>query len=308
MHGLIDADILVFRAGFAAEKNRWYLTWDPDPTVSENRGVHRQSADFQYKKDALAKLDEVLPGKYSREEGDDYALWSERVAEPVENALYLVKRQMQSIMEDCDLSEFDVTCFLSGGHNFRYDVAKSRPYKGNRDKSHRPTHEEAIKEYILRTWNTVVTDGIEADDAMGRAQLQDDQTCIISIDKDLDMIPGLHYNFKDELHYSVTPEQGWRIFCKQLLTGDATDNIPGLPNVGAVKAEKILDGIETDDMLQVVASEYASRSGKRDWFAYLQEQAQLIWIQQTGKDILDILEPYREGGFEHESNEEVLLY
>jgi hypothetical protein len=251
---------------------------------------------FKYKKDALTKLDEVLPGKYSREEGTDYQLWSERECEPVENALYLVKKQMESIMEDCDLTEFDVKVFLSGGKNFRYDVAKTRPYKGNRDKAHRPTHEEAIRDYIRSKWDTVVTDGIEADDGMGKAQLPNGETCIITIDKDLDMIPGLHYNFKDEVHYETTPEQGWRIFCKQLLTGDSTDNIPGLPKIGAKKAEDILDGLEHDDLLPAVVTEYASRSGKRDWFAYLQEQAQLIWIQQTGVDILDILEPYREGG------------
>ncbi len=296
MRGLIDADILVFRAGFAAERNYWHLRL---PKGSGYNGEFYEK--FPLKKAALEKLDELLPGKYSREEGTDYQLWSERELEPVENALYLVNKQMDKIMEACSLSEFDVTMYLSGGLNFRYDVAKTRPYKGNRDKAHRPTHEEAIKNHIISKWCTTVTDGIEADDAMGLAQTNghEEESCIITIDKDLDMIPGLHYNFKDEVHYNVTSQQGWRNFCQQLLTGDTTDNIPGLPRIGKVKAAKILDGLEDDDLLQAVVTEYSSRSGTRDWFAYLQEQAQLIWIQQDGLDILSILEPHREGGYDH---------
>jgi len=303
MRGLIDADILVFRAGFAAERNWWYLkVMDADREVPTTK--------FKYKKEAMDALDEALPAKYSREEGVDYQMWAERECEPVENALYLVNKQMDKIMDDCSLSEFDIVCYLSGPTNFRYDVAKTRPYKGNRDAAHRPTHEEAIRKHIQSKWYTVGTDGIEADDALGIAQTAagTESTCIISIDKDLDMIPGLHYNFKDEIHYDITKEQGWKIFCKQLLTGDTTDNIPGLPKIGAMKAEKILDGVKHDDLLQAVVTEYASRSGQRDWFAYLQEQAQLIWIRQTGMDILGILAPYEEGGFDDGTDTTSLFY
>ncbi|KKL19365.1 hypothetical protein LCGC14_2466160, partial [marine sediment metagenome] len=184
------------------------------------------------------------------------------------------------IMSACDLTEFDIVCYLSGATNFRYDVAKTRPYKGNRDAKHRPTHEVAIRDYIRGQWETVVTDGIEADDALGIAQCRAEQhsTCIISIDKDLNMIPGLHYDFLHELHYDITEEQGWRLFCLQLLTGDTTDNIPGLEGIGAKKADKILDGLSQDQWMEAVASAYASKSGKRDWFEYMMEQATLLWI------------------------------
>ena len=122
------------------------------------------------------------------------------------------------------------------------------------------------------------------------------------------MIPGMHYNFKNEINYTITPEQGWRSFCQQLLTGDSTDNIPGLPKIGAIKAAKILDGIEHDGLLQAVVTEYASKSGKRDWFAYLEEQAQLVWIHQPGPGILEMLEPYIEGGFEDGTDTTCELY
>ena len=310
MKGLVDADILVFRAGFAAERNKWFLKVGPprgDWMVQE----------FEYKKDANAALDKALPGIYSREEGKDYQLWSERQVEPVENALHLVKQQMNKIMDACDLTEFDIVCYLSGPTNFRYDIAKTRPYKGNRDAKHRPTHEVAIRDYIRGQWETVVTDGYEADDALGIAQCKADvhSTCIISIDKDLNMIPGLHDDFMHELHYDITEEQGWRLFCLQLLTGDTTDNIPGLEGIGAKKADKILDGLPQADWMQAVVSAYASKSGKKDWFKYLREQAALIWIlreEQVGMDNARfrhlIADEYNDIGGTFDGTDEISLF
>jgi hypothetical protein len=293
MIGLIDGDILVFRAGFAAERNSWFL----NVPVPNARGAEPYSGQFSYKKDALKKLDELLPGKYSRTDGTDYHMWSERQVEPVQNALHLVNLQMAKIMEACSLNEFDVMVYLSGGVNYRYEVAKTKPYKGNRDDAHRPTHEEAIKDHIKARWNTTVTDGIEADDAMGIAQTQiEGESCIISIDKDLDMIPGLHYNFLHEVHYEITEDEGWHKFCVQLMTGDATDNIPGIEGIGPKKAEKALDGLPSCDWIEEVARVYASKSGREDWFDYMIEQGTLIWIQQYGQLVPPIPQELKEIG------------
>jgi hypothetical protein len=296
MHLLIDADILVFRSGFAAERNVWFLNIDS----GNFEAVPEQ---YAYKKEALAALDEALPGKYSRVEGEDYQLWSERYLEPVENALHNLNGQVNKILEALSCTEFDVTMYLSGGKNYRYDIAKTRPYKGNRDDAHRPQHEEAIRKYIRSKWETVVTDGIEADDALGIEQTRNrtnpspmEDTCIVSIDKDLDMIPGLHYNFMHDVSYEVTTDDAWKCFCKQVLTGDTTDNIPGLKGIGSAKAEKMLDGLEHGDLLEEVARQYAAKSGKKDWFAYMTEQAQLLWIQRETDDLFTFPEEFKELG------------
>lgn len=63
---LIDADIVLFRAGMAAEKNCWFLSVRGD-----------EPEQFVYKKDAVERLDELLPGIQSRKEGEDYQLWAE---------------------------------------------------------------------------------------------------------------------------------------------------------------------------------------------------------------------------------------
>lgn len=277
MKALFDGDILVFRCGFAAERATWFLRVKDKPTE-----------EFSYKKEADARLDELLPGKYSREEGKDYSLWSERYVEPVENALHLVNGTISSAVAELDLTEWDITVFLSGDANFRYDVAKTRPYKGNRDKAHRPTHEEAIKAHIKAKWPTVVSDGCEADDELGihQCEIGPLDSVIVTQDKDLDMIPGLKYDFVQKEPYSVTEEQAMYNFYHQLLMGDTTDNIPGLPGIGAAKAHKALKGVRSEELFSVVCSMYEAHTPpKVDWYEYMTEQGQLLWIQRKRGEI-----------------------
>ena len=57
------------------------------------------------------------------------------------------------------------------------------------------------------------------------------------------MIPGDHYRFKrggDNQRYTVSLDQANRNFFIQCLTGDTSDNIPGIRGVGVKTAEKIL--------------------------------------------------------------------
>ena len=60
------------------------------------------------------------------------------------------------------------------------------------------------------TWGAEVIDGWEADDEVGiRArQLAADgvEFCIATIDKDLDQIPGLHYDYRQHVFYDIDEE------------------------------------------------------------------------------------------------------
>lgn len=87
------------------------------------------------------------------------------------------------------------------------------------------------------------TAGIEADDAVAYAQLQlfDVATPILcSSDKDLNQIKGKHYDYKKIVHYEVEPWDASKCLWMQVLQGDTTDNIEGLPKVGPVTANDIL--------------------------------------------------------------------
>lgn len=285
MDALFDADILVFRCGFAAERAKWFLQIGAEDPTPEN-GLP-PVLQFDYKKEAEIALDELLPGKMSRELGKDYFLWSERFVEPVEHALQNVKVTVARALENIGLTDWDVTMYLSGPTNFRYEIATTRPYKGNRKKKHRPTHEEAIRDYIKSKWTTVVSDGDEADDQLGIAQCRIEplESIIITQDKDLDMIPGLKYDFVEDEGYSVTEDQAEYNFCVQLLMGDSTDNIPGLPGIGKAKAKKALEGVEPEGRMAVVMQMYEAHSPVAGWYAYLAEQGLLLWIRRVPGEV-----------------------
>lgn len=299
MKGLLDGDIIVFRCGFAAERNIWFLSWGEDL---------KQSKQFDYKREAMEHLDKVCPGKFSREEDKDYSLWSERELEPLSHALHGVKRSINSICAANDLNpDTDLIVMLSpGGQTFRHNVAVTRPYKGNRKTAHRPTYEKEIRKYIIENYVTVVAENEEADDllAIEQTKLGPHDSIILSIDKDLDQVPGLKYNFMHDIGYDIDQKQADYNFCMQLLTGDSTDNIPGLPKVGPTGAAKMLHGLETyDEMMEEVARQYQMRAGQEDWHAYLIEQGRLLWIRREPGQMW---EPPETTDFEYEMSEEDL--
>lgn len=285
MIGLVDGDIIVFSAGFACERNVWHLVWDRGPDGEDGNTTWAECESFDYKKELDKRLDELFPGKYSREKGVDYDYFSERQLQPLSYALQNVKTMLKNIAEKCDLNpEFDLRIFLSpeSGNTFRHDLAKSSVYKGNRKDSHRPTYEKDIREYLRKNYDCRVADYEEADDLLGIAATElGEEAILITIDKDLDMIAGNKYNWKHDVHYHVSPKEADKAFCLQLLSGDNTDNIPGLPKVGPATARKALNGLEDyEEMMAEVASQYMARAPVSDWYEYMVEQGRLIWIRR----------------------------
>ena len=149
---------------------------------------------------------------------------------------------VDQILVNTEATEYRL--FLTGKNNFRYTIYPEY-------KAHRPTEKpfwlEKCRQYLIATFNAEVIDGQEADDALGIAQTED--TIICSIDKDLLMIPGRHYNFVKDEFQEVTNDSGMRHFYMQCLTGDRSDNIKGIEKIGPKKAEKILAGCVTEQEL-----------------------------------------------------------
>ena len=219
MKALVDADILVYRFGFASEG---------DP------------AEF-----ALARLSEFLDN-LSLSEGID-----------------------------------EVWGYLTGHGNFRHEIAVTAPYKGNRV-APKPYHFQLLREYMENKWGFEVIEGMEADDAIGIEAYRNepDETLIVSIDKDLNMIRGHHYNFVKEERYYVTEEKAIRNFYLQILTGDKVDNIIGLAGIGPVKSKKLLLDCNTElEMYEAVLKAYDGDEAR------VLENARLLWILREEKQV-----------------------
>lgn len=272
MHVHFDGDLLVYRCGFAAEKMQ-YDVIDCGGGCAATFTTRREADAFCAEANEWPddpRSFEVCPG--------------DRLVEPVENALANVKSMVEMALANLGVDVDDMTMYLSGPTNYRDGVATLRPYKGNRDAAHKPVHGPAIKEYMERKYNTVYSVDEEADDVVAynhyAMYLRDPYSTIIAtVDKDLNMIPGLHYNFVKDETYNVTEEDAIRWFYTQLLTGDSTDNIPGIPGCGPKKAEKLLEGlIDEAEYYEVCRQTYQKEYGDGD--AALLENARLLWIRR----------------------------
>ena len=190
----------------------------------------------------------------------------------------IAKARLTEWLEDfiyVNLKADEYKAWITGKSNYRYDIAKTVPYKGNRKDVQRPKHYEALREHLVKRHDAIVTVGEEADDAVGIESTKLLDTCwIVHVDKDLDQLQGWHYNpVKDERYY-VTAEEGLKNFYTQLLTGDRTDSILGVKGIGPVKAKKLLSKCKTElDMWEVCLEAHGS-------IERAVEDATLLWLRR----------------------------
>jgi len=261
---LIDGDIIPYKCGFATQQST-------HETV--DGAIHATKTQAEKHIEAQAEAGVPIAA----------TITTYVETEPLNHALKLAKNLIDKVMDQTGADDYEI--WLSGAKNFRTAIATIKPYKGNRT-ADKPLHFEAIREYLIDKRGAHVTDGIEADDALGIVQVgaagAGGDTVICTIDKDLNMIPGDHYNWDTDTYYHVTEQEGYRNFYFQLLTGDPTDNITGCPGIGKKKAQAILAGL-TSEVELFTACVKAYRACKK--FANddeadeaLEENAHLLWI------------------------------
>lgn len=193
------------------------------------------------------------------------------------------------------------------GRTFRYDIAKTKPYKANR-KDQRPWHFKNLLVYIRDVLGSTHHPGLEADDVLAiehtrHAELGE-ETVLVSRDKDLRQVPGMFYSYELGKQPSFGPTlitregslnlseegkltgTGNMFFYSQMLTGDTVDNIPGCKGIGPVKAYNILTDEERDDpLLDRVLETYDNVYGEKKGLGMLMEQGQLLWlVRRIGYD------------------------
>lgn len=193
--------------------------------------------------------------------------------------------------------------YLTGSGNFREQLATIQQYKGNRDPDHKPKYYREIKDYLRQVWNATVIHGREADDALGCHQYgaEPDTTVIVSIDKDMDNIPGYHYNWRKKEFYYIEPERANYLFWKQVLEGDKTDHIKGIHNIGPKTAEKILNVTDKGWISMAEAVLAAYEKAGMGWPEFY-ENASLLWIQRQ-EDLNWDDQPYSFPSHQEEDNE-----
>ena len=267
---VVDADYLVYAAGFAVEKTKY------DLTVVRPDGTEAQVI--------LDSAEEVRVWLSDEPEGTVHQVDKLVEAEPLDHALFLVNRTLGAV--DTRLTEAGIEfekmeLFITGKGNFRDKIATIKGYKANRDPTHRPVHYKSIRRFLKNRWGAEEVHGIEADDAVAMVaagyDYDPDRVVIVTVDKDLLTVPGRQYNFRTKRLRDVSKEEALLSFYRQLVTGDPVDNIGGAYKAGAKAAEKLNENCSESEMYHYVLGLYERGRGMKGCpYAHLSAEDALL--------------------------------
>lgn len=199
-----------------------------------------------------------------------------------------------------------------GTPSFRAHVATLRPYKGQR--SERPPYFEmwakTVTSHLVNKYDFRFADmhptlegAYETDDMVASyaAKLRDSKTShvVCSSDKDLNQIPGNRIQAGKMTTIDISSSEAKSSLWGQALMGDATDNIPGLPKIGPVKANEILVRADVaEELPHIVLQTYMNHYGEMLGIQYFAENYRLV------KLVTDIPLELREG---YKLDEQIML-
>lgn len=209
-----------------------------------------------------------------------------------------------SIIADRTNAE-DAIFLLTGRQNFRKSIPVPKmgkdgtfevmEYKANRKRIEPPETLTELREYLKSEYKSTMTfDLIEADDALSYTveTLYNNHLgkafTIVGIDKDLQQIPGKHFNWVKVEFTLQSPEDAERFRKYQLLRGDPTDNVPGLPGIGEAKANKLLTENPRLDIYDVYLRYYKTIQQPALWFTRTRSLVELL----TPSNLDLLLKPY----------------
>jgi hypothetical protein len=236
---LFDADSTRYSAGFVVDHHRYYVPGREEP-------FEKYTDATAYRKDQFE-----IPSKVEIRKEWHYT-------EPLVNCLYILKEGIERVLDTVPHKRHLI--LTTKGKNFRHDLASIREYKAKR--SPKPPYHKEMVDYMDTRWSACSAPGLEADDLC--SLLQTPENVIVSIDKDLLTVPGTHWNYKKDTWNEMTEIEALRKFYTQMLEGDATDNIQGLPycakttieqfklkgaaakGCGKVSAQKLLEDCNTE--------------------------------------------------------------
>jgi DNA polymerase-1 len=179
-----------------------------------------------------------------------------RTGEPV-SAVYGFANTLLSVLEELKPTHVAVALDPSGP-TFRHEMDET--YKAHRAAAPEDLHQQVARcEELVEAFNIPIcrVEGYEADDVLGtlarQAAAQGLDTCLVTLDSDIVQLvrPGVRvymlrpFGQGPVLYDEAAARERYAIEPGQLpdlkgLMGDVSDNIPGVPDVGKVKATKLV--------------------------------------------------------------------
>lgn len=187
---------------------------------------------------------------------------------------------------DCD----DYIIALSHPRDFRFRIDPN--YQIKRKDLVPPVHKEALREYIYENHPWIQMDWLEADDVLGiMATERPKEVVMATIDKDLRQIPGRLFDWHRDQFVKIKSADANHFFYTQVLMGDQTDGIRGIPKVGPKKATAYLEDFygEPEDKIWAHVLDVYAEHGLTPEYAL--QQARLVRILRHGEYDLDRQRP-----------------
>ena len=213
----------------------------------------------------------------------DSLIYYEMGKPTLEEALQSLDGRLYQMFEQTEATKY--AGFLTSGKCFRYAAAKTKPYKGNRKPGDKPYIFPAIKEYLRQHWGFTSIPELEADDLVS---IYHDplKTVICSPDKDvLYQNKGVHYNYGKAESIIVDENEALRFLWKQMLMGDSTDGIIGLPKVGPKTADMWLESLLPHEMPKFVLNKYIEKFEYAEGISKFAETFKLVYMLKSKEDV-----------------------
>lgn len=197
-----------------------------------------------------------------------------------------------------------VTMCLTDRANFRRVL--NPDYKANRSKSRLPIILRQVKQWIIEELEGQMWANLEADDIisiLATDKEMDEETIIISIDKDFKSVPGIFYDYNKGEYHQPSEEEADNYHLVQTIAGDHTDGYSGVPGIGATRAERLLqsDGYTWETVVKsyekaglseqdALMNAWMARLLRADNYSFRTNTIKKLWTPRNyqTKDILKI--------------------
>ena len=175
----------------------------------------------------------------------------------------------------------ELVLILAGKDNFRKVIYPS--YKANRPAMEQEKKDlfAEYKEWLMGQYPYEIADGQEADDLCAIRVMAHDDAVLVSPDKDMMTVPCKIFNPQKWILHDVSEDEADYNLHLQIIQGDRSDNIIGVPGYGPVKAKKALGDKPLGKRLSRVKAVYRANALSKE---YLQLQTDLIYIRQSEED------------------------
>jgi len=216
----------------------------------------------------------------------------EKNAECLFDALVIFKKNLKDLLEELYVNEYLMA--VKGTDNFR-DLL----YPDYKTPRHKVAKKTVVSDFVRELRRLITYEGLsiqahgrEADDfiRIWRNQcVQANKDYIVcSVDKDLKCIPGKYYHLKTKKIEEISELEALKFFYAQLLQGDPTDNIPGLPGIGPKTADKMLLDIKDEEEMQEIVVSMYMENFEEAWYNFLMANGKLLHIQSHPNDYFTI--------------------